>query len=230
MKSSPLKPAEMLAAERIQQHEADLTACAYSNEPFYFVRFRSALLRMTQDYFSSPANFPQATDLPRMPCLAGKNDETGETNKQAIVVSSTFDVSPPSSDRAHIYIRVPGVKFEKIYVGDHAGTSANRSSQYREKRFNGTVIFMADHPVHDVAVTLLEGLLVFLEGTKRNWIPTVQLISFDVTDLSEGEEVSKAPQQMMRASLAAQFTGALNIDAYEEALPLKRFVVQTNPT
>lgn len=230
MKTQPLQSAAELAAARIQHYEADLARCAYASEPFYFVRFRSALLRMTRDYFNSPANFPQAADLPSMTCLAGTDETTNTPNKQAVVVSSTFDASPPGSERAHVYVRIPGIKFEKVYIGDHAGASANRSSQYREKRFTGTAVFMADHPAHDVAVTLLEGLLVFLEGTKRDWIPTVQLTAFDVTDLSEGVEVSKAPQQMLRATMVAQFSGALNINAYEEALPLKRFVVHTNPT
>jgi hypothetical protein len=215
-----------LATAAAAQRAADAAECSYSNRPFYFARFRSALLRLTKEYFATPGNLPVEEDIPTMPCLAG---DAVDPTKTGIHVRSTFDVDPPSTEETCIFIRMPELKFEKLFLGDYGGSSANLSSTYREKSFKGTLVFLADNPVHDVAVTLLEGLLVYLEGTKHNWMTTLGLTSFDVVSLGEGVETRKAPQRMLRATLTVEFTGRQNIDAYQEALPLKRIVLTTNP-
>lgn len=230
MSSPPLvkkATAAELSAARLQHHEADLAECAYAHKPFYFARLRTAMLRLTKEYFAAPGNLPVADDLPTMPCLAG---DPKDPTKSGIHVRSTFDVEPASSEETCIFIRMPELKFEKLFIGDYGGSSANRSSTYREKAFEGTIAFMADNPVHDVAVTLLEGLLVCLEGTKHHWMPTLGLTSFDVVSLGEGVETRKEPQRMLRATMTAKFTGHQNIDAYQEALPLKRIVLSPNLT
>jgi len=223
MSSTPLQApkrnptAKELLDSALRTRDADMSACDYAELPFYIARFRAGLLRLVQNYFTDSSRFPTGPDLPDMNCLV---NAPGTTSK--LDVRATFDVKPPVSEQACMYVRVPELQFEKAGMGDLAGQSANRSSQYRMKLGQGTVVFMMDHPDHDVAVTALDGLHPFLEGTKHHWLPLMGLTSFDITKISEGEELRAAPQRMMRASMTASFTGRILLDAYTEALPLKR--------
>lgn len=230
MSSPPLQhrsnpTAQQLLESTLQVRAADEAACAYAELPFYVSRFRAGMLRLVQNYFAESSNFPSGPDLPDMSCLV---NAPGTTSK--LDVRATFDAKPPASEQSCVYVRVPELKFEKAGLGDFAGQSDNRSSQYRMKLGTGTVVFMMDHIDHDVAVTALDGLHPFLEGTKHHWLHLMGLTSFDITTIGEGVEIRAAPQRMMRATMVASFTGRILLDGYTEALPLKRIVLTPNIT
>ena len=200
-------------------------ACDYADQPFYLVRFRNAMLRLAQIYFSDPSGYPAASDLPEMNCLTYN---PAEPDKSSLQVRGIRDANPGAADSC-IYVRVTGVRWNKLVMGDAGQLSDNKSEQARVKSCEGQVEFIAVNPDPDIAETLLDGLMTHLEGTKQTWMPTAGLHSFEVVSLSEAKEQKPDPQPIMRATLTATFSGRSNVKQITEALPLKRVTLSINP-
>lgn len=213
MRSPPLAP-PLTPAEKAAAYAKVVEPPPCEAAPFYMVGLRNTLLREIQQYFSSSSHYPQVPDVPTMECL---------TYPDGLDVLPTMSDSPPTTARGSIWLRTPGVTYEKASMGNRGELEADKAHQHFIKIFKGQFVVMADHTNHDVAVTLLDGLTTYLEGTKQHWMQRMGLTMFEVVSLSDGQELSKDPP-VIRATLTVAFQGRLDITGYVESLPLKRVV------
>lgn len=186
--------------------------------PFYLVSFKNSILREVQQYYSNAANYPDVPDAPSMQCLVHK-----EGDPESLQVLSTMSDSPPSTARGSIWVRTPGVTFEKSAMGNRGTLEADKSHQEYVKIFKGQLVVMADQKHGDVAVMLLDGLITYFEGTKRHWMERLGLTQFEVISLSDAQVLSTEPP-VARATLTVAYQGRLNVTGFVVAPPLKRVV------
>lgn len=227
---SPAPPVRSTPLQRAQSYAAGKEA-ARVNEPakvpFYLVGFRNRILRLVQDFYSRPDNFPKSIDLPDVSSLTyDPNDPT------KLDIRVTLAETPASTSRSVIWIRTPGLTFTKVATGDRSNLSDDMIRQALVKAFNGELVIMADHGSADVSNLLLEGLITHIEGTKLTWMEDAELQALDVTSLTDGVEISQSPDRVVRSTVKFSYQGRLNLVRHAEALILKRHTIaaQASPS
>lgn len=220
VRSTPLERAQAYVESKEPAVVADP-----QQTPFYLVGFRNRILRLLQGYFSRTSNFPTAVDLPDMSTLTFDPHDA-----RKIDIRVTLAETPPSTARCIIWVRTPGLSFDKIVVGDRSTLRADMMNQELTKSFTGELVIMADHSSADVATMLLEGVINHIEGTKALWMADAGLQMLDVTKLEDGQELSTTPDRSTRSTVRFAYQGRLNLVRHTEALILKRHVLEPTAT
>mgnify|MGYP000370227946 FL=1 len=192
-------------------------------KPFTLMRFRRAITGMAQTFFSNAENYMEDS-IDRLHCLTFSLDDPAKSG--LIVMAAGSKMPGVNDDSPTVLIRISGMEYTKIAIGDRGDIDSTASVQQLVKGMSGTLLIEASTPELELSTMLLEPFRDFLEGTKHIWMSGLNLQSFEVNKLVESELKKKQPEEDLKSTLVCTFTGRIEVARSVVSLPLKRIVLK----
>jgi len=195
--------------------------------PVTFTSLRRLFLLLVQSHFAFPENHGPLLE-PTLRCrvydLSGKKRE-GQLDIALKNTKRGNNDSVPS-----ILVSVAGAAFEKSGLGaDYAGKSDDNSTRFQTKIAQTQLKFKFRDFDGDIALSMAESTMVFLESLKLPLMQDMGLHSLDVVRLTDIEDEEPEPENVDSATLLVNIQFDFSIALVTESHRLKKMAMSLRP-
>ena len=196
--------------------------------PVTFTGLRRLFLMLTQSHFAFPENHGplfESTLACRVYDLSGKKRE-GQLDISLRNTKKGNNDSVPS-----IQVSIAGGAFEKGGMGaDYAGKSDDNSTRFQTKIAQTQLKFKFRDTDGDLALTMAESIMGFLESLKLPLMEDMGLHSLDVVKLTDIEDEEPEPENVDSVTLLVNIQFDFSIALVTESHRLKKMALSLQPT
>jgi hypothetical protein len=193
-----------------------------SGESLDPVILRRIFLLATQTLFSNPENYGEsAEDLSR---YKFSEDEAERT----LSVELDYVYNPANLSARHaVYVGCGNMDFAAHVLNNNAGINDDRSATVSNQQASTTVGIRFVTPLPDESLRLATIAMGYYAGMRIKFMEELQLLRFDLVQISAPSLVEKAPVALYEVTLAIRLAFSFEVTSFVEGHRIKTFSVAT---